>query len=235
MRHKVVEVRLRADEELEVRRADGAVLVGVELRQRPRREGRGDRRAPARVGRQVRLRRRQVGDVEGAVAVDVAERATRRRAAGGARRRRREREQAPPRAALRAAAPRPRRAASCGARRAATVVEDEAAGRRRARQRAQVAVGADNLAVGREEVLAASRRRRRRPPCRRAVPSAPPSPAGLAGWPTIVTTKSYSSVAPSGSVKVPARLSPALSTHAPAGAPPKSVGFELVGVSASRW
>ena len=33
VRHKVVEVRLRADEELEVRRADGAVLVGVELRQ----------------------------------------------------------------------------------------------------------------------------------------------------------------------------------------------------------
>ena len=70
---------------------------------------------------------------------------------------------------------------------------------------------------------------------RTLLPLLPLLAAGLAGWPTIVTTKSYSSVAPSGSVKVPARLSPALSTHAPAGAAPKSVGLELVGVSASRW
>ena len=68
-----------------------------------------------------------------------------------------------------------------------------------------------------------------------SVPSAPAAATADAGWPTTVTTKSYSSVAPSGSVKVPARLSPALSTHAPAGARLKSVGFELVGVSASRW
>ena len=51
----------------------------------------------------------------------------------------------------------------------------------------------------------------------------------------VVLMVARNKLVPSGSVKVPARLSPALSTHAPAGAPPKSVGFEFVGRSASRW
>ena len=62
---------------------------------------------------------------------------------------------------------------------------------------------------------------------------------GAAGVPTIVTTKSYSFVVPSGSVKVPARLSPALSTQSPAAGPfctsENTVGFDETGVRKSRW
>ena len=228
VRHKVVEVRLRADEELEVRRADGAVLVGVELRQRPRREGRGDRRTPAAVGRQVRLRRRQVGDVEGAVAVDVTEGAPRRRAAGGARRRR---EREPPPTPLSAWHPARARQQSAPPR-VAAVVEDEAQRRRRP-SAGGGAVGATTSPSAARK-CSPPRRRRRRPPA-----DEQPVGAALARRARRLADDRHHKVVlvggAFGELKVPARLSPALSTHAPAGAAPKSVGFELVGVSASRW